>query len=172
MQKRLAIIDGIVTPHVRFTRKADSSASLFADRMNPCWRSAMVRVENHFECLECRSSLRNHQLQQWFFDTILPRSKTIAPFLLGWNCIHGTCGWCIRGSFLLRVAPTLWVRRLDSNQRPSAYETDELPSAPLRNMKRTRITMGANVLPYRTSQLTTYRSRSANSGSGMMLPAP
>ena len=31
MQKRLAIIDGIVTPHGRFSRRADSSAPLLAD---------------------------------------------------------------------------------------------------------------------------------------------
>ena len=64
------------------------------------------------------------------------------------------------------------MRRLDSNQRPSAYEADELPSAPLRNMKYTCITIGANALPYWAYPLTTHRSRSAISGRGMMLPAP
>ena len=64
------------------------------------------------------------------------------------------------------------MRRLDSNQRPSAYEADELPSAPLRNMKYTCITIGANALPYWAYPLTTHRSRSAISGRGMMLPGP
>ena len=41
-----------------------------------------------------------------------------------------------------------------------------------RNMKSTRITMGANALPYWAYPLTTHRSRLANPGRGMMLPAP
>ena len=58
------------------------------------------------------------------------------------------------------------------HQRPSAYKADKLPSAPLRNMKYTCITIGANALPYWAYPLTTHRSRSAISGRGMMLPGP
>ena len=110
------------------------TASVVVERVNPCIRPlALIIVSIATTSLRCFQSTAD-QSQGFIVSLatgVLASSPESVLFVSG---ING-CG------------------RLDSNQRPSAYEADELPSAPLRNIENSRLLAAHLFFPLLTTQV-------------------